>query len=127
MTNGQDSATAVEGSGAKSGSVNPFANIDLVGVALEIGATFVAHGFSVDKEQLVPLIKTSIAHRGFVFIDVISLCLTFNNRHGSTKSYDYTRVHVRSGNIEDIVPSRDEIKTGHEDGNIHCVPLYDGS
>lgn len=127
LTKGQDSATADEGSKAKSGTVNPFENIDLVGVALEIGATFVARSFSGDKEQLVPLIKAAIAHPGFALIDVISPCVTFNNHHGSTKSYDYTRDHVQSGNIVDFVPRREEITARYEEGGSHTVPLHDGS
>ena len=127
LTKGQDSATADEGSRSKAGNVNPFENIDLVGVALEIGATFVARSFSGDKEQLVPLIKAAIAHRGFALIDVISPCVTFNNHHGSTKSYDYTREHVMSGNIVDFVPSREEITARYEDGDSHALPLHDGS
>jgi len=127
LTKGQDSATADEGSKSRSGQVNPFENIDLVGVALEIGATFVARSFSGDKQQLVPLIKAAIAHRGFALIDVISPCVTFNNHHGSTKSYDYTREHVQSGNIVDFVPSRKEITANYQDGTSHSLELHDGS
>ena len=127
LTKGQDSATADEGSKAKSGKVNEFENIDLVGVALEIGATFVARSFSGDKEQLVPLIKAALAHKGFALIDVISPCVTFNNHNGSTKSYDYTREHVQAGNIVDFVPKREEITAQYEPGSTHAVPLHDGS
>lgn len=127
LTKGQDSATADEGSKSRTGQVNPFENIDLVGVALEIGATFVARSFSGDKQQLVPLIKAAIAHKGFALIDVISPCVTFNNHHGSTKSYDYTREHVHSGNIVDFVPTRSEITANYEEGSTHGVQLHDGS
>ena len=127
LTKGQDSATADEGSKSRTGNINPFENIDLVGVALEIGATFVARSFSGDKQQLVPLIKAAIAHRGFALIDVISPCVTFNNHHGSTKSYDYTREHVQAGNIVDFVPSEAEITANYEEGSSHRVALHDGS
>ncbi len=127
LTKGQDSATADEGSRSKAGAINPFENIDLVGVALEIGATFVARSFSGDKEQLVPLIKAAIAHRGFALLDVISPCVTFNNHHGSTKSYDYTREHVQTGNIVDFVPSRSEITAHYGEGQNHSLNLHDGS
>ena len=127
LTKGQDSATADEGSRSRSGSVNPFENIDLVGVALEIGATFVARSFSGDKEQLVPLMKAAIAHKGFALIDVISPCVTFNNHHGSTKSYDYTREHVQTGNIVDFVQSREEITAHYGEGDTHSLTLHDGS
>src|SRR6202453_4902619 len=57
LTKGQDSATADEGSKSKKGAANPFQPIDLAGLALELGATFVAQSFSGDKAQLTPLIK----------------------------------------------------------------------
>lgn len=127
LTKGQDSATADEGSKSRTGFENPFENIDLVGVALEIGATFVARSFSGDKDQLVPLMKAAISHRGFALIDVISPCVTFNNHHGSTKSYDYTRDHINTGNIVDFVPARNEITAQYEAGDTLLVDLHDGS
>jgi len=127
LTKGQDSATADEGSRSRSGSINPFENIDLVGVALELGATFVARSFSGDKAQLVPLMKAAMSHKGFALIDVISPCVTFNNHHGSTKSYDYTREHVKSGNIIDFVPAASEITVHYAEGESQDVQLHDGS
>lgn len=127
LTKGQDSATADEGSRSRTGFENPFENIDLVGIALEIGATFVARSFSGVKEQLVPLMKAALSHKGFALIDVISPCVTFNNHHGSTKSYDYTRDHVLSGNIIDFVPARGEITTHYDAGDSVMVDLHDGS
>ena len=127
LTKGQDSATADEGSKSRTGLENPFENIDLVGVALEIGATFVARSFSGDKDQLVPLMKAALAHRGFALIDVISPCVTFNNHHGSTKSYDYTRDHINTGNIIDFVPARSEITARYDAGDTMLVDLHDGS
>ena len=86
LTKGQDSATADEGSVSKKGDANIYSAIDLCATALQMGATFVARGFSGDKEQLVPLIKAAVSHRGFALIDVVSPCVTFNNNPGSTKS-----------------------------------------
>src|SRR5580693_1169664 len=56
LTKGQFSATADKGSNAKRGAVNTDSPIDLVGLALQLGATFVGRSFSGDKQQLVPLI-----------------------------------------------------------------------
>src|SRR5437773_6976118 len=91
LTKGQFSATADAGSKSKRGVVNADAPIDLVSLALIMGATFVARSFSGDKAQLIPLVKAAIAHEGAAFIDVISPCVAFNNHAGSTKSYDYVR------------------------------------
>src|SRR5215469_15467088 len=57
LTKGQFSATADQGSKAWSGAVNTDSPIDLVALALQLGASFVARSFSGDKAQLVPLIK----------------------------------------------------------------------
>src|ERR1700716_1364036 len=93
LTKGQFSATADKGSKAKRGAVNSDDAIDLVGLALQLGASFVARSFSGDKHQLVPLIKAAIQHRGAAFIDVLSPCVAFNNHLGSTKNFDFLRLH----------------------------------
>src|SRR6202021_2933384 len=93
LTKGQFSATSAPGSKSKRGVVNHDQSIDLVGLALQLGASFVARSFSGDKAQLTPLIKAAIAHKGAAFIDVISPCVQFNNHVGSTKSFDYGREH----------------------------------
>src|SRR5665213_317613 len=88
LTKGQFSATADRGSKSKRGVVNSDNAIDMVGIALQLGASFVARSFSGDKKQLTPLIKAAIEHQGAAFIDVISPCVAFNNHAGSTKSFD---------------------------------------
>ena len=55
LTKGQFSATSDKGSKSKKGVVNSDSPIDLASLAIMIGASFVARGFSGDKEQLVPL------------------------------------------------------------------------
>ena len=64
LTKGQFSATADQGSKSKKGVVNSDSPVDLVALALQLGATYVARGFSGDKDQLVPLIKGAIGHGG---------------------------------------------------------------
>jgi 2-oxoglutarate ferredoxin oxidoreductase subunit beta len=127
LTKGQDSATADVGSISKKGEPNPFEPIDLVSVALQLGATFVARSFSGDREQLVPLIKAAISHRGFAFIDVISPCVTFNNNPGSTKGYSHVREHLAATGTVDYVPFKNEITTSYRDGESKEVTLHDGS
>ncbi|MFQ3247601.1 MAG: 2-oxoglutarate ferredoxin oxidoreductase subunit beta [Arenicella sp.] len=126
LTKGQDSATADEGSKNKKGRANPFEAIDLVALALDLGATFVARSFSGDKDQLVPLMKAAMSHKGFALIDVISPCVTFNNHAGSTKSYDYTREHVQAGAVLDFVPMAQEITLDQIKGSTQKVALHNG-
>src|ERR1700723_3621455 len=85
LTKGQFSATADRGSKSKKGVMNNDNAIDLVAIALQLGASFVARSFSGDKSQLVPLIAGAIQHKGAAFIDFISPCIAFNNHAGSTK------------------------------------------
>jgi 2-oxoglutarate ferredoxin oxidoreductase subunit beta len=127
LTKGQDSATADEGSTSKKGDANPFEAIDLCATALSMGGTFVARSFSGDKEQLVPLIKAGITHRGFALIDVVSPCVTFNNNEGSTKSYEFVRAHAESTGTMDFVPMRQEITAQYQPGTSNEVTMHDGS
>lgn len=127
LTKGQDSATADFGSVGKSGAANMFHAIDMCGLALELGATFVARSFSGDKHQLIPLIKAAMSHPGFALIDVVSPCVTFNNNKGSTKSYDYTREHVEATAAVDFVPFQEEITAEYAEGDTIPVSLHDGS
>lgn len=127
LTKGQDSATADEGSASKKGDANPFSAIDLPGLALQLGATFVARSFSGDKDQLIPLIKAAMTHRGFALIDVVSPCVTFNNNEASTKSYEFVRDHSEATGTVDFVPMRQEITTSYQAGSSNEVTMHDGS
>jgi 2-oxoglutarate ferredoxin oxidoreductase subunit beta len=127
LTKGQFSATADKGSKSKRGIVNSDEPLDMIGMALLLGATFVARSFSGDKRQLVPLIKAAIEHRGAAFIDVISPCIAFNNHAGSTKSYEYVRQHNEAVNRLDFIEGREEITADYAPGEIISVAQHDGS
>ena len=127
LTKGQFSATADQGSKSKKGVVNSDSPVDLVGLALQLGATFVARGFSGHKEQLVPLIKGAIQHGGAAFIDVISPCVAFNNHPGSTKSYDYVREHNEAVSRIDFISGREEITADYGPGEVVDVRQHDGT
>jgi len=126
LTKGQFSATADRGSRSKKGVANADEPIDLVMLALTLGANYVARGFSGDKAQLVPLVKAAIEHKGAAVIDVVSPCVAFNNHPGSTKSYDYVRAHNDAVNRLDFMPKRDAITTEVAPGELREVQLHDG-
>ena len=126
LTKGQFSATADKGSKSKRGVVNTEEPIDMIGLALLLGATFVARSFSSDKQQLVPLIKAAIEHQGAAFIDIISPCVAFNNHPGSTKSYDYAREHNEAVNRLDVITGREEITADYAPGEVTEVTQHDG-
>jgi 2-oxoglutarate ferredoxin oxidoreductase subunit beta len=127
LTKGQFSATADQGSVSKKGVANSDSPIDMVGLALQLGATFVARSFSGDKQQLVPLIKAAMRHRGAAFLDVVSPCVAFNNHPGSTKSYDYVRAHNEAVNRLDVIESRAEIVVDFPAGEVVEVEQHDGT
>jgi 2-oxoglutarate/2-oxoacid ferredoxin oxidoreductase subunit beta len=127
LTKGQFSASADVGSRSKRGDPNESPPIDPVLLALTLGATFVARGFSGDKEQLVPLIKAGMRHRGFALLDVISPCVTFNDHEGSTKSYASTRARYHELAPVDFIPLRREIGADYAPGERTVVTMHDGS
>ena len=99
----------------------------MVGIALQLGASFVARSFSGDKKQLVPLIKAAIEHQGAAFIDVISPCVAFNNHAGSTKSFDYVREHNEAVNFLDVITGRAPIHVDYAPGTVEMVEQHDGT
>jgi len=127
LTKGQFSASADVGSKAKKGDSNQQPPIDPVLTLLATGATFIARSFSGDRQQLVPLIKAGMKHRGFAVIDVISPCVTFNDHEGSTKSYEFTRRHSISATYTDFVPPAKEILAEYDAGQAMPVEMHDGS
>ena len=127
LTKGQFSATADRGSKSKKGVMNTDNAIDLVAIALQLGASFVARSFSGDKSQLVPLIAAAIRHKGAAFIDVISPCIAFNNHAGSTKSFDYVREHNDAVNRLDVLTGRDPITVDYAPGTVQLVEQHDGT
>ena len=126
LTKGQFSASADVGSTAKKGAANNQVPIDPCQVAIALGATFVARSFSGDKDQLIPLLKAGLMHRGFAMVDVISPCVTFNDHEGSTKSYMSTRESKREAVYTDYIAPFKEIEVNYDKGSSIEVDLHDG-
>ncbi|PWU07746.1 MAG: 2-oxoglutarate ferredoxin oxidoreductase subunit beta [Terriglobia bacterium] len=127
LTKGQFSASADVGSKSKRKEPNRMAPIDPVALGLSLGATFIARSFSGDKEQLVPILKAAMTHRGFALVDVLSPCVTFNDHEGSTKSYMHVRNQARAATETDFIPEASEIlATIGQNGAVN-VTMHDGS
>ena len=127
LTKGQFSATADRDSPSKRGAYPNEEAIDLCGLALELGAGFVARSFSGDKKQLVPLIQAGLSYDGLAFIDVISPCVTFNNHETSTKSYTYQKEHDVHFHDATYIPTFEHIDVDYGEGEVQDVTLHDGS
>ncbi len=126
LTKGQFSASADAGSTAKRGEVNEQQAIDPCLLAIASGCGFVARGFSGDRAQLAPLLKSGLSHRGFAMIDVISPCVTFNDHEGSTKSYRFTRDNAYPIGHTDFIPPEVEIKADIGVGETQKVEVHGG-
>lgn len=133
LTKGQFSATADEGQELKYAGTNPFPPEDLCLEALAAGCGFVARSFSGDPKQVRELLKAALSHRGAAFLDIISPCVTFNNRDTSTKSYGWGKAHAEPLQDltyipRDFVPQMEEIQIeAQEPGIVKQVELHDGS
>lgn len=127
LTKGQFSATADIGSALKTGKLNEYETIDVCGLAIELGATFVARSFSGDGKQLVPLLQAAFSHRGIAVLDIISPCVTFNDHVGSTKSYAYIKEHGFTLHTPDFIAPAKEIVVDYEPGTVQDIELEDGS
>ena len=78
LTKGQAGPTTPSGDKTKSTSYgNPDPSIDPCALAISLGASWVARGFSGDVKGTQELMKKAIAHRGFAFLNIISPCVTW--------------------------------------------------
>ena len=129
LTKGQFSATAEQGLTLKSQGVNQYMPIDIVLEALASSATFVARSFAGDAAQVKELIKAAFSHNGIAVLDIISPCVTFNNRDESHHSYSWGRQHREMIHDFNYIPIQEEIviEDEFEQGTIRKVTMHDGS
>ncbi len=129
LTKGQFSATAEKGLTLKKQGTNPYMPVDLCMEAVIGGASFVARSFAGDPKQVKELLKAAIQHRGLAVIDIISPCVSFNNREGSYHSYSWGKEHETPLHDISFIPAREEImiEEAFEPGEIKDVTMHDGS
>ncbi len=128
LTKGQFSATTDLGLELKHQGKNMLPPLDLCMEALISGATFVARAFSGDTKQLKELIKAALTHKGLAILDVISPCVTFNNKDEALQSYTWGRENEAP--IQDIkfyptgqLPTDRDLPVGV----VQDIELEDGS
>lgn len=93
LTKGQASPTSLAGMktptqplGVMMEELNP------VAVAITMGCSFVARGFSGDTDQLAALMKAAFEHRGFTLVDIFQPCVSFN--HLNTYAWYRQRIYT---------------------------------
>ena len=127
LTKGQFSATAEEGLELKKQGTNPYMPIDIAWEALVANATFVARSFAGDPKQAKELIKAAFSHDGIAVLDIISPCVTFNNRDDAVHSYAWGRQHEVALHELSYVPPAEDILVDYEPGEATEVTMHDGS
>lgn len=127
LTKGQFSATADKDLELKKVGVNPFMPVDVCMEALIANCGFISRSFAGDPKQVKELIKAALSFNGTAVIDIISPCVTFNNRGESTQSYSWSRAHKYP--LHDItwVPKREEIDVTYKPGEVTEVSMHNGS
>jgi len=128
LTKGQFSATAERGLELKHQGVNPFIPIDIAKEALIGNASFVARSFAGDSKQVRELLKAAFSHRGTAVLDIISPCVSFNNREDTLHSYQWGRQHQAPLHDISYVPRRKAIMLEEfKEGEMKEVTMHDGS
>ena len=127
LTKGQFSATADKGQVLKKIGKNPFLPVDVCMEALVANCGFVARSFAGDPRQVKELLKAALSFSGTSVLDIISPCVTFNNRDESTKSYAWGREHQVPVHDVTYIPRRDEIQIDYGPGEAKEVRMHDGS
>ena len=127
LTKGQFSATAEPGLHLKKHGTNPYMPVDIAWEAVVGNATFVARSFAGDPKQVKELIKAALSHEGIAVLDIISPCVTFNNRDDSMHSYAWGKDHEAPLHELSYVPPREDIMIDYEAGETIDVTMHDGS
>ena len=127
LTKGQFSATADMGQELKHAGKNELPPIDLCLEAIVAECGFVARSFAGDPKHVTALIKAALGHRGTAVLDIISPCVTFNDKDESTKSYAWGKAHDERINDFTYVAAQDEILIEQAEGQEKEVELHDGS
>ncbi|VBB06357.1 2-oxoacid:acceptor oxidoreductase beta subunit pyruvate/2-ketoisovalerate [Lucifera butyrica] len=109
LTKGQSSPTSDAGMVTKF-TPPPLGNterpVNIVQLALSVGATFVARSFAGDIPGLVKLMAAAIEHPGFAVVDILQPCVSFNH----INTYDWYRQRIRAVETMDGYDSGNETK-----------------
>jgi 2-oxoglutarate ferredoxin oxidoreductase subunit beta len=127
LTKGQFSATADVGQELKHAGRNELPPLDLCLEAIIADCGFVARSFAGDPKHVTALIKAAFNFPGTAVLDIISPCVTFNDKDDSTKSYSWGKTHDERVNDFTFVKEQDEITVEYSEGETKSVELHDGS
>jgi 2-oxoglutarate ferredoxin oxidoreductase subunit beta len=96
---------------------DPFNPLELMLVS---GATFIARCYPVKKEHFRKLLKEAIMHKGFSFVDVLQVCISFNNLYAD---YNKNVKEVETANTADIDEARSIIRSWDYRSSAGPIPI----
>jgi 2-oxoglutarate ferredoxin oxidoreductase subunit beta len=121
LTTGQFTPTSPQGFHGKStpdGSVeHPMNPLDLM---LASGATYIARGYTHGIEQLQKLLKDAILHKGFSFVDVLQVCVSYNNMYEIYNKWTY---NVQGNDALNFEEAQKIIRSWNYDRSDVPIPL----
>jgi 2-oxoglutarate ferredoxin oxidoreductase subunit beta len=121
LTTGQYTPTSPQGFKGKStptGSVeHPMNPAELMLVS---GASYIARGYTHGIEQLQKIFREAILHKGFSFVDVLQVCVSYNNLYDSYNKWTYT---VERNNAGDFDEAYKIINSWNYDQSEAPIPL----
>lgn len=123
LTKGQAGPTTPTGDKTKSTTYgNPDPAVDPCALAIAVGASWVARGFSGDVKGTTELMKRAIAHRGFAFLNIISPCVTWRG----DDQHKELRVKMRTLPADHDATSREAaLRFTDETDHLTVGVLYD--
>jgi 2-oxoglutarate ferredoxin oxidoreductase subunit beta len=99
LTTGQYTPTSTRGFRGRStpGGIQEYP-INSIELMLASGASFIARGYTGRRLQLQNLIREAILHRGFSFVDILQVCVTYNNltEYYNSRAYDWSEDEVEN-------------------------------
>jgi len=87
---------------------------------LSAGATFIARGYSHGIEQLQTLFKEAILHKGFSFVDVLQVCVSYFNMY---ESYNRRTYSVEGNDAASFDQAQEIIRRWSYDDSESTIPL----
>ena len=105
LTKGQASPTSDLGFVTRTTPLGAGQPLNPLALALASDVSFLARGFAGDVGHLSALLKMGIEHRGFVLIDILQPCVSFNHRN----TYQWYRERVYKVEDESGYDSTDKM------------------
>jgi 2-oxoglutarate ferredoxin oxidoreductase subunit beta len=121
LTTGQYTPTSPQGFKGKSTPAgtreHPMNPLELMLVS---GASYIARGYTHGIEQLQKLFKEAILHKGFSFVDVLQVCVSYNNQYESYNKWTYT---VQGNDASSFDEAQKIIRSWNYDRSEVPIPL----